>query len=173
MVFFFLLSPLQFFRPARLSKIGLARAVLARLDTFLTQLGSFWLGGACSRLPTLSLMALQTFVCSWTSSCFRGCVSIDVLGRRISLIRRGTVSLIRLQCFFSFSILCRPLFCFPLGRCHHHFCLRTNTGHSSLWLSLCFIFGHRRSLLVSAWLLCCVSFGGRPCLSSSFLLSHY
>ena len=42
------------------------------------------------------------------------------------------------------------LFLYPLGSCRHHFCLRTSTGSSSLWLSFCFAFGHRRSLPVSA-----------------------
>ena len=49
---------------------------------------------------------------------------------------------------------------FPLGSCHHRFCLRTSTDPSSLWLSLCFAFGHRRSLLVSAWPLCCGNLDG-------------
>ena len=58
----------------------------------------------------------------------------------------------------------------PLGSCHHRFCLRTSTDPSSLWLSLCFAFGHRRSLLVSAWPLCCGNLDGDSvCLYYYFL----
>jgi hypothetical protein len=65
-------------------------------------------------------------------------------------------------CLLTLGVGCSVLWCLflfpPWGAVT--FCLRTSTDPSSLWLSLCFAFGHRRSLLVSAWPLCCGNFDG-------------
>jgi hypothetical protein len=68
-----------------------------------------------------------------------------------------------MECLLTLGVGCSVLWCVslsPLGSCRPHFCLRPSTDSSTLWLSLCFAFGHRRSLLVSAWPLCCGNFDG-------------
>ena len=74
-----------------------------------------------------------------------------------------------MECLLTLGVGCSVLWCVslsPLGSCRPHFCLRPSTDSSTLWLSLCFAFGHRRSLLVSTWPLCCDNFDGDSvCLS--------